>query len=120
MFNALYRFSVGMAIVAGCGAALSAQSNSLTISPSQVVFCGQPGQAVSGIPVSISTSSVPVTFVATSVTSDGNWLNVEPSFLTVPPGPASQLLLGINGGLIPLAVGNYNGQVVLGSLDGAK
>lgn len=75
---------------------------------------------VSTVPVSISNTSGSVTFLATSVTSEGNWLTVDPSFATATTIPSHQLVLGIKGGVIPFATGVYNGQIVLGTLDGAK
>ncbi len=96
------------------------QSNPLTITPSTVVFCGQPGQVISSTPVTISPATGPVTLVVTSIISEGNWLTVDPTVATVTTTPSRTLVLGINGGAIPFPVGTYYGQVLLGSFDGAR
>ncbi len=117
-------------ILAGASTPGFSQTGPLTVSPSPLLLCGQPNQAVSGAPLFVSTSTGSVTFVATTVTSDGEWLQVEPSFATVTPGQPVQLLMGINTGgqtlaplynsIIPFTNGEYTGQIILSGVDGAK
>ncbi|MGI8746196.1 MAG: BACON domain-containing protein [Bryobacteraceae bacterium] len=118
--NLAVRLSAILSIVAAGADTVLAQSSTLTISPSTVIFCGKPGQAIAPVPVSISTSTGSVMFIASSVTSDANWLTADPTFATATTFPYPQLVLGINSAFIPFATGNYSGQVVLGTFDGAK
>jgi uncharacterized protein (TIGR03437 family) len=118
--NMTRRLSAIIVLVAGGAHSGLSQSNPFTITPSPVILCGQPGQAISGVPVSIAIASGSVTFIATGFTSDGNWLDFFPNFATASPDRPALLLVGINGPVIPLANGDYTGQIVLGSLDGAK
>ena len=97
-----------------------AQTNPLTVNPFPVILCGTPGQAISNVPVTISSSSAPVTFYASTFTSDGNWLATDPTFSTITTEPRTQLTAGINGGFIPFAPGSYNGQIVLTTFDGIR
>ena len=106
------------------------QAQTLTVSPSPLILCGQPNQAVSGVPLFISTSAASLTFIATGVTSEGDWLQLEPSFATVTAGQPFQLLVDINTGgqsgtplynsIIPFGNGEYTGQIILSGVDGAK
>ncbi|MDQ6759571.1 MAG: hypothetical protein M3Z32_06855 [Acidobacteriota bacterium] len=117
-------------ILAAIAAAAFAQNSTLTVSPSPLILCGQPNQAVSGAPLFVSTPSGSLTFVATAVTSEGEWLQVEPNFSTVTAGQPSQLLVGINPGgqtraslynsIIPFSNGEYTGQIILSDVNGAK
>ena len=116
--NNLARFLAASALI--LAASHTAWTQTLTITPSPVVFCGQPGQLISSTPVTIAAVAGSVTFLVTGIISDGNWLTVDPSFATATTTPSPQLVLGINGGAIPLPAGNYYGQVLLGSLDGAR
>ena len=101
-------------------ASASAQTGPLIVDPPSAIFCGQPGQAVASIPFTISTLATPVQFITTGVTSDGDWLTVNPSFATANATPSYQLVLGLKGGLIPFANGIYRGQVILSRFDGSR
>jgi uncharacterized protein (TIGR03437 family) len=100
--------------------ALLAQSITLTANPSPVVFCGQPGQVVSSIPVSVSSSSGSVTYLVAGIASDGNWLTVNPSFATATTTAYPELLVGIQGSVIPFPAGTYTGQITLTDVNGAR
>ena len=117
-------------ILAGALTPAFSQTGPLTVSPSPLLLCGQPNQAVSGAPLFVSTSTASLTFIATALSSEGDWLQVEPSFATVTAGQPFQLLVGINAGgqtggplynsIIPFSNGDYTGQIILSSVDGAK
>jgi uncharacterized protein (TIGR03437 family) len=97
-----------------------AQPNTLIANPSSLTFCGQPGEAISAIPVSIASDAAPVTYVVAGVLSDGNWLTVHPSFASATTTPTPQLVAGVTGGLVPFVSGNYSGEIVLTGVDGTR
>ncbi|MDQ2949677.1 MAG: hypothetical protein M3Y27_27695, partial [Acidobacteriota bacterium] len=117
-------------ILAGASTPAFSQSGPLTVSPSPLLLCGRPNQVVSGAPLFVSTSTASSTFIATTVSLEGDWLQVEPSFATLTAGQPFQLLVGINAGgqtggplynsIIPFSNGDYTGQIILSSVDGAK
>lgn len=96
-----------------------AQSAGLTVSPSPIVFCGSPGQAVSGIPVTVFSSGPSVQFLPVGVTQGGKWLVIDPSVTVATPEQKVQMVVSIGGGLIPFANGSYSGEIVLTSAQGA-
>jgi len=52
-----------------------AQTSSFTVSPSPLVFCAEPGQSISMIPVALSVATGSVPFVVSNVvsTATGSW-----------------------------------------------
>ena len=128
MYFAFRLCAIGL-MLAGVAQTALAQG-SVTVSPSPLILCGQPNQAVSGAPLFISTSAAALTVISTGVTSEGDWLQLEPSFATVTAGQPFQLLVGINTGgqsgaplynsIIPFGNGEYTGQIILSGVNGAK
>jgi len=101
------------ALIALCSAGPAmAQSSTLTFSPSPLVFCTEPGQGISEVPVFIKTSSGTVQFTSADVTSDG-WLTVTPTSGTITTTPQVMFFAAIKGGLVTRPTGTYTGQIVL-------
>jgi uncharacterized protein (TIGR03437 family) len=90
------------------------------IAPSSVTFCGQPGQAVSTVPISISTSSGALDSIFTVFSQDGDWLTGDPLFATLTTTPNYQFVVGLKTGLIPFGTGAYRGQVTITTFGGAR
>ena len=78
---------IAVALIALGSVPAMAQSGSLNFKPSSLVFCTEPGQGISEMPISITTSSGTVQFTSADATSAGNWLTITPTTGTVSPAP---------------------------------
>ncbi|MDP8979200.1 MAG: hypothetical protein M3O35_01270 [Acidobacteriota bacterium] len=107
-----------IALLALASSFASAQNGALTFSPSPLVICTEPGQGVSEVPISISTSSGTVQFTSANVTSDGGWLTVTPTSGNITTTSRVLFFAAVKGGTVTLPVGSYNGQVVLSGSGG--
>ncbi|MDQ2949615.1 MAG: hypothetical protein M3Y27_27385, partial [Acidobacteriota bacterium] len=56
-----------LAIILAASPFAFSQTGPLTVSPSPLLLCGRPNQAVSGAPLFVSTSTASSTFIATTV-----------------------------------------------------